>query len=445
MVHVYRSRCWSGRAVLMRGTGRLVWYATGAATLVVLLVVSCGLPSRAVLGPTLDPSSYERDIIAVGEFFSVNGLGRANMARLARDGTVREFFSPTFNGPVLAVTVMTIGNTPIVLAGGAFTQVNGEERIGIAVLDTDGTLRPELARLLVDDGSNPGVAAILPVPERNTVILGGSWENVYEHPDDPDPVTDGRYASLAEVEWPGGAVRQEFLAGATLGFGSSIVRDLARGIEGTGWTVAVAGELSVDTGGAIVGTVGAILDATGGPAAWAETFEGVAFTVDADANADRYIYAGQLVDPVPPDTSIFGQFSVAPFELTGSILQDTPDTEGWAARALPDGRALAAGTDLFFPDTGVIVVDEEGFYGDFSGEIGPGEVVYTIRLLPTGIYLGGTFTGFLTRDLATGSVAASIPAGGLVRLRYDLSLDTGFIPFFEGEVIDVVELPPGTP
>lgn len=363
------------------------------------------------------------------------------LIRMSQSGEIRTSFAPVFDNKVFTLQVMQIDGVPVLLAGGLFTEVNGQERIGVAVLDLDGTLRPELARLFPENSAT--VYAFLPVPERSTVLIGGEWEDVYESPGDAVPTTDGRYASLVEVEWPGGAVRQSFLAGETLDFGGSVVYDLAPGFGESGWTVALAGLLSVDDGGTYEQAAGAILDTGGELVAFTEDVFG-ALSVNRDTERDRYVFAGWLFDASGP--IILSEYERDSFQL-GRVVrpeETNPDAVSTTALVLPGGRVLAGGASLWFPDTGVIIVEPDGSTSSFSGEVA-GNGITRMKAFSSGLYLGGDFFDFRTRDLFTGSVSSWIPANGLVRLRHDLTLDTSFVPAIDGDVTDIVELPPGTP
>lgn len=400
-----------------------------------LLLTACGLPSKSVLGPALDADRYQRDLVVAMD------AGLPRLVRMSPSGEISTSFSPEFDDTVLTLQVMQIGGEPVLLAGGSFTQVDGVDRVGVAVLNLDGTLRPEFSRLFPDPLSTT-VTAVLPVPERGTVLLAGDWEDVYEAPDDDLPTTDGRYASLVEVEWPGGAVRQAFLAGETLEFGGSFVRSLARGFGESGWTVAAAGQLSVDDGGAYLPAVGAILNASGDLVAYTAEFSGMsADFVDRDPERNRYLFVGNI--SVGVDDYALVEYDVVPFQPARTILSVdlNPGAEVWTVRSLSGGRVLLAGQGLWSPDTGVIVINPDGTPESFSGEIDPGSEIQRVRVFPSGIYLGGTFFNFLTRDLFSGEISTSVPVDGLVRLRHDLTLDTGFLPAIDGSVTDIVEIP----
>ncbi len=82
-------------------------------------------------------------VLVGGNFDSVNGISRNNIARLNADGGLDDNFQngmsgiPVLNNYVYSVALQADGK---VLVGGAFNSVNGVPRSGIARLNTDGSL-----------------------------------------------------------------------------------------------------------------------------------------------------------------------------------------------------------------------------------------------------------------------------------------------------------------
>src|SRR5207344_1973953 len=74
-----------------------------------------------------------------GNFYSVNGTNRNNVARLTANGSLDSSFNPTAgaDNSVSSVVVQSDGK---VLIGGSFTTVNGTNRCRIARLNADGGL-----------------------------------------------------------------------------------------------------------------------------------------------------------------------------------------------------------------------------------------------------------------------------------------------------------------
>ena len=78
-------------------------------------------------------------VLVGGNFTAVNGVARSGIARLNSDGSLDLAFDPGAgaNGPVLALARQPDGK---ILIGGGFSLVNGVTRIGIARLNTDGSV-----------------------------------------------------------------------------------------------------------------------------------------------------------------------------------------------------------------------------------------------------------------------------------------------------------------
>jgi len=118
-------------------------------------------------------------IVIGGEFTSVNGAGRSNLARLNADGTLDTSFNPGIGGGLSpGVFALAIQSDGRILIGGRFSTVNGVGRNNIARLNANGTL----------DGSfNPGTGIsgfflpqvyALAVQSDGRIIVGGKFTSV---------------------------------------------------------------------------------------------------------------------------------------------------------------------------------------------------------------------------------------------------------------------------
>ncbi len=109
-------------------------------------------------------------VLLGGDFTSVNGADRTNLARLNSDGTLDGRFNPTA-GTDFGVNSIIVQNDGKVLVGGFFNEVNGSTYNHIARLNRDGTL----------DGSfDPGAGASdviysLALQADGNVLLGGGF------------------------------------------------------------------------------------------------------------------------------------------------------------------------------------------------------------------------------------------------------------------------------
>ena len=191
------------------------------------IVNSSSTPNTpAVLAVALQPDGK---ILIAGNFITVAGRPRNNVARLNADGSLDALFAPDANFTVSAVAVQPDGR---IVMGGAFTAVGGAARNRLARLNADGTvdfgfsssadasvqrlalqadgrilvggtfssltggLRSRLARVGPDGaldltfdpnvtgtvgGSSPGIYALM-VPGPDQVVLGGAFSSVSGQP-----------------------------------------------------------------------------------------------------------------------------------------------------------------------------------------------------------------------------------------------------------------------
>jgi uncharacterized repeat protein (TIGR01451 family)/uncharacterized delta-60 repeat protein len=109
-------------------------------------------------------------ILAGGAFTSINGVGRKGIARLNGNGTLDTTFNPGLgaNGPVSCLALQPDGN---LLIGGEFTFVNGTNRNYVARLGTNGVLD---ASFDTSTGPNGQVSAIALQPD-GRVLIGGEF------------------------------------------------------------------------------------------------------------------------------------------------------------------------------------------------------------------------------------------------------------------------------
>ena len=121
-------------------------------------------------------------IIVGGAFNTYNGVGRTNIARLNVDGTLDLSFdpgqgtgtSPTFD-KVFAISLQSDGK---VLIGGNFSSVNGTNRVGIARLNTNGSLDASFDPHPGIGGLSAAVYALAVQPD-GKVLVGGYFESIH--------------------------------------------------------------------------------------------------------------------------------------------------------------------------------------------------------------------------------------------------------------------------
>jgi uncharacterized delta-60 repeat protein len=124
---------------------------------------------------------HDRKVLIGGGFTSVNGVPRANIARLNRDGSLDHEFDCAVSGAIY--TVVFDGNGKI-LIGGSFDAVNGFERGHIARLNPDGTLDTSLQPIVLGGQSQstpagdgvirPRIYAIA-LQTDGKLLIGGSF------------------------------------------------------------------------------------------------------------------------------------------------------------------------------------------------------------------------------------------------------------------------------
>ncbi|MGE4072469.1 MAG: C25 family cysteine peptidase [Lysobacterales bacterium] len=104
-----------------------------------------------------------------GNFSSVLGQPRSNIARINADGTLDAGFSPSANLQVLSILLQGDGK---ILIGGSFTSVAGSTRNRLARLEADGT---------IDTGFNPnpsGPVLAMAMQADDKILIGGSFTSV---------------------------------------------------------------------------------------------------------------------------------------------------------------------------------------------------------------------------------------------------------------------------
>ena len=118
----------------------------------------------------LDPSGK---IYIGGYFTSFNGTNRYSVARLNPLGVLDSGFNPGVgvNGTILSMAIQTNGQ---LIIAGAFTAVNGTNRINIARMNTDGSLDTSF-----DPGLGPDdVINAVAVQSNGKVIIAGNFTHV---------------------------------------------------------------------------------------------------------------------------------------------------------------------------------------------------------------------------------------------------------------------------
>ena len=111
-------------------------------------------------------------ILIAGDFTSVNGVGRTNIARLNANGTLDETFTARVGATTSSVSDMELMDYGQILIGGSFSSVNGVLRTNIARLNPDGSLDTTFSVSCNDRVYEIGVQT------NGYVVLGGNFTAV---------------------------------------------------------------------------------------------------------------------------------------------------------------------------------------------------------------------------------------------------------------------------
>jgi len=112
-------------------------------------------------------------ILAGGQFSTIGGQTRNNIARLNPDGTLDTAFNPNANNDVYTIAVQADGK---VLVGGDFSSIGGQTRFWIARLDATTGLADSF-NPNPSGGRASGVNSIA-VQSDGKILAGGGWFNI---------------------------------------------------------------------------------------------------------------------------------------------------------------------------------------------------------------------------------------------------------------------------
>jgi uncharacterized delta-60 repeat protein len=122
-------------------------------------------------------------VYLAGDFSSVHGVPRSRVARLQPDGEVDTSFAPG-DGPDADVTAMAVQADGKVLIAGAFANVAGTPRAGLARLNTDGSVDPSFDPGLGIRSTNGAAFVRVLLPQSDgSVWVGGAFTHFNNHYD----------------------------------------------------------------------------------------------------------------------------------------------------------------------------------------------------------------------------------------------------------------------
>jgi uncharacterized delta-60 repeat protein len=138
-------------------------------------------------------------VYLAGDFSSVHGVPRSRVARLLPDGEVDTSFAPG-DGPDADVTAMAVQADGKVLVAGAFANVAGTPRAGLARLNTDGSVDPSFdPGLGIRNTNGPAFLRVLLPQSDGSVWVGGAFTHF-----------NNRYGRLLAKLLSNGAVDKTF-------------------------------------------------------------------------------------------------------------------------------------------------------------------------------------------------------------------------------------------
>jgi uncharacterized delta-60 repeat protein len=131
-----------------------------------------GFITTVLLYPTNSPNVGK--ILVAGSFSSFNGRTRRGIARLFPNGQLDTSFDPG-NGPNNVIWSMALQSDDKVVVGGAFSEFNEFQRIGVARLNTDGSIDSNFDPQ-AGVGGTVSAVGVWPVPgDADRIVLGGDF------------------------------------------------------------------------------------------------------------------------------------------------------------------------------------------------------------------------------------------------------------------------------
>jgi uncharacterized delta-60 repeat protein len=128
------------------------------------------LAASSAVNGTINAIAIQNDgkVVIAGQFGTVNGAARNNIARLNADGTLDDSFNPG-TGSGSTINSLGIQSDGKILAGGGFTSFNGTSINRIVRLNQDGSVDTGFT---VGTGASSTVSAIA-VQSDNRIVIGG--------------------------------------------------------------------------------------------------------------------------------------------------------------------------------------------------------------------------------------------------------------------------------
>lgn len=140
--------------------------------------VQAGFEPR-VNGPVYGLVGVDDDVVAAGEFSSVNGKSHRGLVKLRPDGTVDESFQPALNGPAYQV----VPYDGYLVVAGRFTSAHGATRRGLTSLDprtgaVTGDLTVGVTGSISDYAGSVGVMHVALDTAHGRIVVTGNFTEV---------------------------------------------------------------------------------------------------------------------------------------------------------------------------------------------------------------------------------------------------------------------------
>jgi uncharacterized delta-60 repeat protein len=347
----------------------------------------------------------DKKVLAGGDFTTLSpdggaAVGRDRLARVNPDGTLDGSLTAKANGSVRALVAQKGGK---ILAGGAFTSIGEQTRNRIARLNTDGSADPSL-----NSNADNEVDAIV-VQTDGKIVVGGAFTSIGGQP-------RNRLARL-NVE------------GAADAFNPNANDQVLSIVLQSDGEIAVGGAFTTMAG--IIHNRLARLNADGTlDTIFAPSANSTVFAMAQQQDA-KIVVGGNFTQIGGPTRDF-----IARLEIDGRLDQILlPDSIGafevLATAIQPDGKILIGGIFDIFGTTHLLRLNTDGTVEAAfnAGSNDPDGQVTAIAVQGDGrIVVGGAFTTFS---------GMAIPRNHILRLNRDGSLDTGFDPNADGDVLAI--------
>lgn len=398
-------------------------------------------------------------VIIGGNFSHVNSAPRANLAKLAPDGSLDEDWTPQTNDQVHALARDDFGN---VIVGGNFTEVNGQSRLFLVKISGSGsgTLDPvwnpqvfgsvntvivdgngdvtfggiftqvasqtrlRIAKVsgtgvgALDPNWNPsadGVVTVLALGPGGSVLVAGGFENIGGQPRQKLAKVAGLGTGQADPTWnPGVDDRIEAMA-----------TDSSGNVYVAGYFTTIGGQPRSNV---------ARLSGSGTGAAdpsWIPSVGG--YTSDLRIGPDGMIYV--VGDFIVVNSRLVG--GMARLSPTNAAIDDSwrplgADSSVLAIDFAPDGDAVIGGAFSSIEGqeaAGYVRIDDAANVVDAASTDMPGFVRTALRQRDGGLVVGGRFWK-----------AGSVRRNNVARFQRDGDLDPDWNPSIEGDFAFVYAL-----